>query len=120
MHQDKYIPALGYDWLTPFYDFLFRLTLPERKFRNQLIEQARIDKDYRILDVGCGTGTLVIRIKKNYSESKVIGLDVDKKVLEIAKSKISFGILITTIGHNILLNALDNNCKLNIDLLTNQ
>ncbi|MFQ6084441.1 MAG: class I SAM-dependent methyltransferase [Candidatus Aminicenantia bacterium] len=88
MNQDKYIPALGYGWLTPFYDFLLRLTMPERKFRNQLIEQARIDKDYCILDVGCGTGTLVILIKRNYSESEVIGLDVDKKVLEIARSKI--------------------------------
>lgn len=88
MNQDKYIPALEYDWLTPFYDLLLRLTMPESIFKNQLVKQAQIEKDYHILDVGCGTGNLVILIKKTYPESEVVGLDVDKKILEIARSKI--------------------------------
>ncbi len=32
--QDKeFIPALGYNWLTNFYDATIKLTMPEKKFR---------------------------------------------------------------------------------------
>ncbi len=52
------------------------------------MEQMRIEKGYRILDIGCGTGTLDIIIKKAYPDAEVVGIDGDPKILEIARSKI--------------------------------
>lgn len=83
----KYIPALSIDWLTPFYDPLLRWGMREESFKRQLIHQANIQSGQRVLDLGCGTGTLTILIKQSAPEAEVVGLDGDPKVLEIARSK---------------------------------
>lgn len=85
--NDGYIPALSYDWLTPLYDSLIRWTMPEQSFKRRLIEQARIMSNHRVLDLGCGTVTLSLLIKKIHPEAEVIGMDGDPKILEIAKRK---------------------------------
>lgn len=87
--KDKYyIPPLRYRWLTPLYDTITRVTSRELTVKQRLVYQASIEKGHRVLDVGCGTATLTILIKKIYPESDVFGLDSDSKVLEIAKAKI--------------------------------
>ena len=85
--HDDYIPSLKYDWLTRLYDPLQRWTFPELTSKNQLVNQAHIQSGYQVLDLGCGTATLAILVKKKYPEAKVFGLDADPKVLEIAKAK---------------------------------
>lgn len=85
--QEKYIPALGFDWLTPLYDPFVKWLMPESKFKKHLIKEANIKTGHRILDVGCGTGTLALLVKQNHEGAKVFGLDGDKKVLEIAQKK---------------------------------
>ena len=85
--SDEYIPSLKYDRLTRLYDSLQKWTLSESSYKNQLVNQASIQSDYRVLDVGCGTATLTILVKRNHPEAKVVGLDADPKVLEIAKAK---------------------------------
>jgi len=89
--QDKnhaeYIPALRYHWLTAFYDPLVRWTLRESTFKRPLMKQAGIERGYRVLDLGCGTGTLALLIKSHHPKADVFGLDADPKVLEIAKAK---------------------------------
>lgn len=52
------------------------------------MEQMRIEKGHRILDVGCGTATLDILIKKAYPDAEVVGIDGDPKILEMARTKI--------------------------------
>lgn len=84
---NKYIPALGHDLLTPFYDLLLRLFMHEKKFKSRLINQAGIGEHSRVLDVGCGTGTLSIMVKRIRPEAEVVGLDGDSKVLGIARRK---------------------------------
>jgi len=59
----------------------------ETTFKPKLVEQARIEKGHRVLDLGCGTATLTIIIKKTQPNAEVIGLDTDPQILEIAKSK---------------------------------
>ena len=85
--QTKYIPALGYDWLTPLYDPLLRWGMREETFKRRLIAQAQIAPGYRVLDLGCGTATLTILIKQLHPEAIVIGLDGDPQVLEIGRAK---------------------------------
>jgi ubiquinone/menaquinone biosynthesis C-methylase UbiE len=83
----KYISALSYDSLTPLYDLAIRLTMPESKFRRRLVKQADIREHHRVLDLGCGTGTLTILIKKTHPYTEVSGLDGDQKILDIARAK---------------------------------
>ena len=85
--KNVYIPAIEFDWLTPLYDPLIRLTMRETQFKQQLIKQAHVKSGYRILDIGCGTGTLLLLVKKISPETSNIGLDGDSRILMIAKSK---------------------------------
>jgi ubiquinone/menaquinone biosynthesis C-methylase UbiE len=84
----KYIPALRFEWLTPLYDPVM-LLMRESTFKRSLVEQANIKNGYRVLDLGCGTATLTILIKKAYPGADVTGLDGDPKILGIAGAKIA-------------------------------
>jgi len=84
---EKYIPALSFTWLTPLYDPLLKWGMREVVFKRRLIEQAQIKPGMRLLDLGCGTGTLTIMIKQMHPEAEVVGLDGDLSILEIARSK---------------------------------
>ena len=86
-HESKYIPALSFKVLTPLYDTFFKLTMREGRFKGRLVQDANIRSGQRILDLGCGTGTLSIMTKKAHPDSEVIGLDGDPQVLEIARRK---------------------------------
>jgi ubiquinone/menaquinone biosynthesis C-methylase UbiE len=83
----KYVPSLHYGFLTPFYDILMPLT-GESFFRRNLIEYAAIRDGQSVLDLGCGTATLTILIKKQYLACEVIGLDYDIDALALALRKI--------------------------------
>jgi len=61
--------------------------MPETKFKRQLIDQARIEKGQRVLDLGCGTATLTILMKRIQPGAEIVGLDGDPKILKIAKLK---------------------------------
>ena len=87
-NEAQYIPALKYGWLTALYDPLLQATLQEYTFKLRLIEQASIQPSHDILDLGCGTATLTLCVKRLYPEAQVVGLDADPKVLEIARAKL--------------------------------
>jgi ubiquinone/menaquinone biosynthesis C-methylase UbiE len=94
--NEKYIPALNFNWLTPLYDPLVRWFMPESKFKSQLVKQAHIQSGQRVLDLGCGTATLTVLIKQTHPYVEVFGLDGDAKVLEIARKKaVKAGVEIT-------------------------
>jgi SAM-dependent methyltransferase len=42
-----------------------------------------------VLDFGCGTGTLTLLMKRSHPTIRVVGLDVDPRILEIARKKIA-------------------------------
>ena len=85
----SYIPALRYRWLTRFYDPVVRLTTRERTFKQALLRRSRIQDGHRILDLGCGTGTLALMVKRAYPDAEVLGLDADLEALELARTKIA-------------------------------
>jgi ubiquinone/menaquinone biosynthesis C-methylase UbiE len=83
----SFIPALKYRWLTPFYDFVLKWIIGETRFKQQLVEQANIPNGNSVLDIGCGTATLTVMLKKYYPKAEITGLDIDPEVLEIARNK---------------------------------
>lgn len=78
--QRTFVPGLGREWLLPLYDPLTSL-LGLNQARRALIEQAALRPPHRVLDVGCGTGTLAVLIKKLHPGVDVVGLDPDAKAL---------------------------------------
>lgn len=61
--------------------------MPESRFKRELVRQAGIKPEYRILDVGCGTATLALLIKNAHPNVTVTGIDGDEKILQIGRSK---------------------------------
>ena len=87
MNNKTFIPALGYNWLTNFYDLVIRITMPEKKFRNGLIDFVNPTKNENILEFGFGTGeNLILAINRN-TDAHYVGLDIDPKVKRIAEKK---------------------------------
>ena len=85
--EADYLRALRFGWLTRFYDPLIRLGLREDTFKRLLLEQVPVDGTGRVLDLGCGTGTLTIMLKRQLPHALVVGLDADAEVLSIAAKK---------------------------------
>lgn len=85
--EDNFTPALGYHWLSPLYDGAIALMTRERRWRGALLEQVAPRPDERILDVGCGTGTMTIMLKRAEPAAEIIGLDPDDAILARATRK---------------------------------
>ena len=85
--RTSYVPALGFDLLTPLYDGLIALTMRERAFKRRLVAQAAPARGHRVLDLGCGTGTLALMLKEAAPGAHVVGLDVDARILALARAK---------------------------------
>lgn len=85
--ESKYVPALGFHWLTPFYDAVIGTTTRERSFKQALIKQARFEPGQRVLDLASGTGTLAIWIKQHQPLANITGVDGDPAVLAVASRK---------------------------------
>ncbi|MFY9314710.1 MAG: class I SAM-dependent methyltransferase [Burkholderiales bacterium] len=85
--EPKYVPALGFHWLTPYYDAVVGTTTRERSFKHALIKQARFGPGQRVLDLASGTGTLAIWIKQYQPQANVTGVDGDPAILSLATHK---------------------------------
>jgi cyclopropane fatty-acyl-phospholipid synthase-like methyltransferase len=97
--ESAYVHALRFRWLNAFYDALMAVTLPEDAFKARLVAQAGLAAGQRVLDLGCGTATLTILLKQACRDAKVVGLDGDPRILEIARGKVSRAGVDVTLVH---------------------
>jgi len=84
--QRTFLPAAGRDLFLPLYDPLVTMLGGDRA-RRDLIDQATITTGQRILDIGCGTGTFLVMLKRQRADVEAIGLDPDPKALSRTKTK---------------------------------
>src|SRR5262245_17770423 len=84
--QRTFIPAAGQSWALPIYDPLMKL-LGGDSAKKVLVDQAALQPGHRVLDIGCGTGTMVTLIKRLHPGVEVVGLDPDPKALARARRK---------------------------------
>ncbi len=87
MSEKRYIPALSFRWLTPLYDPILKWVMREETFKRKLVARANIQAGTNVLDLGCGTGTLTLMLKRAYPNTHITGMDGDPQVLQIAREK---------------------------------
>jgi ubiquinone/menaquinone biosynthesis C-methylase UbiE len=81
-----FVPAAGRDFFLPAYDPIMRLLRFSRDLE-RLIAQAAVQPGYSVLDLGCGTGTLAVLIRRRHPDIAVTAIDPDAKALAIAMRK---------------------------------
>jgi len=86
-HKSTYIPPLGYHWLTPFYDVIAQVTARDGTIKQKLIDNLDLASGPTILDIGCGTGTLALKICRKGPGICMIGIDRDSGALRKAAWK---------------------------------
>src|SRR5579884_2264564 len=82
----SYLPAAGRDLFLPLYDPIVKF-LGGGAARTALVAQAELRPAHRVFDLGCGTGTMAIQIKKQLPDVKIVALDPDPKALARARNK---------------------------------
>lgn len=87
MTQERYVPAAGRAGLTRFYDLGVRATMRERLWRPVIVDAVADRNPAVVVDVGCGTGALSIPIAARVPKARVLGIDGDPEVLDIARGK---------------------------------
>jgi ubiquinone/menaquinone biosynthesis C-methylase UbiE len=87
--EPRYVPAAGRAALTPRYDRVMALTMREPRWRPQLADAvlAGVDDGEAVVDVGCGTATQAIELAARRPGIRVIGVDGDPRILELARAK---------------------------------
>lgn len=78
-----YLPAMGNPRLLPFYDAFTRL-VGARTAQWQLVAQAGIAPGHTVLEIGAGTGTVLLLAKRAVRSATVVGLDPDPQALAFA------------------------------------
>src|ERR1700731_3424248 len=84
--ERSYLPAMGKRWLLPLY-YPFLWLLGADKAKQPLIEQAKIKGGLRVLDIGCGTGSMAVLIKRMHPEAEAVGIYPDPAALAVAERK---------------------------------
>lgn len=85
-HRHDYLPAAGHDHFLPFYDLL-SAALGAPKLHRTLIGQAGLTAGQRVLEIGCGTGNLCIRVNRAHPDVELVGTDPDPLALDRARRK---------------------------------
>ena len=84
--RHDYIPAFGKDALLPFYDLLTRVLGMGGNY-DALVAQADLADGLRVLEIGCGTGNVTMRVKRAAPGADVIGTDPDPLALARCRRK---------------------------------
>ncbi len=77
---------MGGSALTPFYDLVHRFS-GLGGVHTEMIRMAELRPGQRVLDIGCGTGNLLLALGREHPDVDLVGLDPDHRVLVRAGRK---------------------------------
>jgi ubiquinone/menaquinone biosynthesis C-methylase UbiE len=86
VEERSYLPPMGRRWLLLLYDPLTRLA-GVSGLHEGLVDRATIQPGHRVLEIGCGTGTLLVTVARRHPGAEVIGIDPDPGALRRARRK---------------------------------
>lgn len=81
------VPALRFHALTPWYDRVVAWTVRDGALKAHVAAAVRPKSGERVLDLGCGTGTLLLALAAQAPDLVLTGLDADARILEQARAK---------------------------------
>jgi len=81
-------PALAFHVLTPLYDWATDLVGFGAPFVSRVADSLALRETESVLDVGCGTGTLLAELGHRYPRAAVAGIDADFRMLARARRKL--------------------------------
>lgn len=87
MNNSAYIPALGRRELTGMYDWVIAAMTRERVWRSPVLTALDARTGEVIVDLGAGTGSLGIMIKKHAPGARLVAVDPDPDVRPIGERK---------------------------------
>jgi SAM-dependent methyltransferase len=87
MDQLAFPPDSRPHWLTTAYDVAIRTLTRERRWRRALLHQIAPQPKDRIADIGCGTGSQAILLKRECPLASVYALDPNPDLLVRAEAK---------------------------------
>ena len=82
----SFLPAMGHPALLPLYDPLTRL-LGAGASSPAAARPGRDRAGQRVLEIGCGTGNLLLLAARRHPRATLIGLDPDRAALALARRK---------------------------------
>ena len=85
--DNKMKNQISFDKQASFYDTSIYSRIPRMCYPHVMDALKNIEFN-NILDLGCGTGTILNMISKELDVKELYGLDLSKKMLEIAKDKL--------------------------------
>jgi malonyl-CoA O-methyltransferase len=89
----------GFSGSAKTYDLFSSL---HRKIADKLFVQVTRERTpSALLDVGCGTGYLTVKLKEHFSQTRIIGLDFSQTMLEVASRKHGDIAWVLADGHNL-------------------
>ncbi|HEY6101759.1 MAG TPA: class I SAM-dependent methyltransferase [bacterium] len=89
MRRRAFRPALAFDVLTPLYDRANDIFGFGSPFARRVADAVALEEAEVLLDVGCGTGTLLAELSRRRPHARVTGLDADPQILARAREKLT-------------------------------
>ena len=89
MSSRSYKPALAYRVLTPLYDGAVELAGFGSAFKRHVAALLHVQPAEAVLDLGCGTGTLLAALVDSEPAASYVGVDPDPEVLAIARRRLA-------------------------------
>ncbi|GAB5406233.1 MAG: hypothetical protein Aurels2KO_44640 [Aureliella sp.] len=83
----KFIPSTGVGFMRPLYDPLVRYLACQPQIHSHIVGQIDPLQCGSIADIGCGSGTLAIRMANLFPDATVHGIDIDDRMLAQAQAK---------------------------------
>jgi ubiquinone/menaquinone biosynthesis C-methylase UbiE len=84
--RPAFLPAMGTPAMLPFYDLFGRAAGIDTAYW-QLVAQAAIEPGARVLEIGCGSGNVLLLAARAVPDAVFTGVDPDRAALDLAARK---------------------------------